>query len=363
MIKKCFLLFLITLVLVSCDNTEYTEASKSDNYLYNIYDSVLYKYSIKTGYGIPVCPDPVCKHNSDSCAFWGLTSNVMYYDNAKYFTDDKTIYKYNSYTGQLDSIYKSETGTLYYPYIASDYMFFNVINYKVDNDEVNTQIDIYRISLVDYSVLKLNKTPLYSFYMVEKYEKNTLYWYGIESFETFTTDISFENRQAYSGIDYGQHSGEYSYRFTIYSSSPMALTMIGKSSEQDYEFIVAENVVSAKALENNIIVVFNSAEPKFIGKYIKEDGSEGEIYDYQDNSIYIVNRDGSNKKLLCTIPETHRLYNLANSGANLISYPYIGIQVQNYIVDDNGYVLGKELSRDIVIVNVETGEYKITSSK
>lgn len=354
---------LLLLVLVSCNRIEETPDSASGKYLYSIYDSVLYKYNIETGFGIPVCTDPVCKHNSDSCAFWGLTGTVMQYKNDMYFTGDRTVYKYNGNTGTLDSIYSAESGILYYPYIASEYMFFNIMNHVFDENEVSTQINIYRLSLTDNSVKKLNKDPLYSLCMTEKYENGSLYWYDVESFENFTTDINFENRKSSDGTKYGQHSKEYSYRFKLFSAQPFALTMIGKSSERDEEFTVAENIVSAKVLENNIIALFNKSEPKYIGRVKTEDGKEKEVYDYQENSIYIMNCDGSDKKLLCTVPDTHRLYGLANSGDSLISYPYIGIQVENYIVDDNGYVSGKEISRDIVIVNIETGEYKITKSK
>lgn len=339
----------------------FNDLLNNDSFLYANVNGVIYKYSIKEGYAIPLCNDPLCKHSDSACQFYGIGDEI-------YKIDDKIIYYKNTNLFQYDiennktTNLVSANGKIYYAYLIQNKIYYNTVNFDYSpNAEHTSRVNLYYYDLEDKTVVQLNSTTLYDMQILQGVKDNRLVWYDNGLHNLYTSNFEYQDIIDMNGEYYGIMTGNMSYRLEVCSTSPLSFNLY--YTDNDSKKIVLKNIVSVKGYEESLIVTFNKQNGKYIGDTITDDGKVIQIYEYQDTELYKYDASGKNKSLICKLPEDYIIYSLAPTKGTLSYGNYIGIQLKEYIYDSNGYVLGYQISPNIAIVNYITGEYIITKTK
>lgn len=371
------------------NTTNHTNTSeKSDEKDVNFYytcDGVLYRCNVGGGYSVPVCPDPLCKHNSSSCMFRGITeTNQLYSDGERlFFATNDQVRVFSIKTGNVQTLYNAEdvtgiqraTGCIFGLSMQGDYLYFNAAHTpKVDVNGTQTErYDVYSIHHFSLETKKLNENNFYEQQVCKgiSADKKRILWKNKEGYYSTTDDFKDKKVESKTdGFELGrQANSKYTYRYTYNMKDHFSVNMVGTSLDTGKQTTVLEDIVTAAAVGNDkLLVIMNNSDGKYIAKDVSDPEQIVPYYQYQRNALYLADADGANMVLLCEIPDEYLLTNLVNCKNMCYQYPYIGIPTEKYNFDNNGNLsgIGKGYTverPEMVILNIETGEYKISRTQ
>ncbi|MEA4831245.1 MAG: hypothetical protein VB118_01355 [Oscillospiraceae bacterium] len=367
--KKVFSLTLLYVLMMSicfsfmsCSSEQkYIKSGNSNDYLYAKPNDVIYKYNIENGYAVPLCEDPLCKHDSDSCPFYGASDEIYKHDDYIIYFKGNEINKYNIANGKVETLLSAE-GKIYYPYMIDDRIYYNAVNFNYKPDAEHTSIvNLYYYDMKTFLSVKLNDSELYDMQHIDGLEDGKLLWYDDGLQTEYTTDLEYKNVSDYNEDYCGIVAGEAKYRLEVTGVKPMSFNLYNMSDDGTKN-IAVRDVVSVKGYNGFLLVTHNRTEPKLIGQEKTDDGKIQDIYEYQSNKIYKYTSDGKSRVLLCTLPDGYYIYSLSSAAKTLYSGNYIGILLKGYNFDSQGYVTGYHVLNNIAIINIETGKYISTVS-
>lgn len=370
---KRFIAFALSIILLTVlspcskekEKENADEASAGGGYLYGLAEGTVYKYNIETGYAAPLCSDPLCTHDNMSCPFYGVDNEMLFTDDGDIvYIRNAALMLYDVSEASSDTLFSSDGvdviySGIYHPYIANGYVFFNTFAYSDYGESDEVIINIYRCCLETKETVKLNDEELYDFQRILFSDNEIILWES--DIDAYTTDYDYViieaeiDRNKIGGII----AGDFSYRLKIDSS---------KNGRYDFDLQNAETgettlpgVTMVLGYKENLIVCYNADEDE--ARYIGADDTGVKFYEYLSNVIYIYDSDGENGRILCSIPDEYIIYTFNTVTKTLMSENYIGVKLKEYEFDDDGYVTGYDYAVDIIIINIETGEYKVTVSK
>ena len=380
--KKSVLLLLIAAMLfcsVSCkdngafvgDGGESQSDEYVDNYLYTMIGSVLYRISPYSASVVPVCPDPLCFHNTSECPFYKVDdSSVVTVGKYIYYLKDgngwgeysEKLCRFDRESGQFEVVYDPEEGSLLDLSLNSDEFYFNLA--YIDKNLQNT-FDICRLELSDGSVEILTDEPTKQSHQFVTEKDGRLYWHVWETNSYYSTDGEYKNRVDGDSTDKIEKvSGDYYYRFEtngVYKDTNaycFKLTAVNMVSGE--EILISDEIASVPVIYGGKIVYAKHGESKYLGLYLYEDSDEPkEYYDRCGGKYYICDPDGSNERLLC---------NIDISGCEIMWHStmlirdgvgdWIAVEAYQHTEPDENGIIERD-DNVYLLINIVSGEVKV----
>lgn len=358
-IKILIFCILSILLLSSCNKN----IDLNNNYFYQVcYNNgniIFLKYNIITGSATPVCNDPLCSHDSDECPFYGISYDFAIDGQYIYYTKEMigknntykySLIKYDMLNDSINILYESND-MLSQLFIFDDYLYF--WNSIYVNGVLGANLIKYNLKSQNY--ISLTETP--SEYRELKYaiESGRIYW--IDIFNTgicFSTDPNYKDRKV-SNLK-GQIYNGYAYIIESQNDKNKILTRVNIDTYK--KKTICDDIAEFKIYFNKIFYLKYAENPKLIGSY--EDGTE--VYDKYDGKVYMMDLDGQNLKLLCSL-SGHFINTMSLSFYNNMAINnYIGIPINNFVFDENNYIVDV-INTDIAIINNQSGQWVYSSYK
>lgn len=129
--KRLFLILTvgsILFTLLSCNsrNNEPDRNNYTDNYVYAMWKtpdtsvSTLYRINVLHATGAPVCPDPLCAHNTSDCPFYGIDiagsgivgSSIYYLRDSVPMKYCRQMCRFNLDSGKLEILHENNAATI-----------------------------------------------------------------------------------------------------------------------------------------------------------------------------------------------------------------------------------------------------------
>lgn len=384
--RKCFFIFIILIIVLSFSITSCVNDGRSENsfeqsveneqdshgfdyIIYNIND-ILMKINVHTGAATPLCPDPLCSHNSGDCLFFGTFPNKYYVisDNSIYFfhmePQDETYYliSYNWSTGKITQLYDTKN-VLYGIILMENYLIFSEVIYdeKLEDGTLVTSTNIYRLNINENNadIEKLNQKPLKYSHRPAWKEGERICWTIDPTSEEYTTNVDYKDIQEYNYTSTGiMHMKDYTdsewYVEFDYKGSRSVVNKVNRNTGE--RVYLDENAGTFFKYSNFIIYQKALDKETLVGTGI--DGHK--YYSYTENKLYSINFDGSDKKLLCDLGDENYFYYLDLSSISEPTYnEYRLIALRDYKYNAEGKITSLEVK--YVVVNLITGEYKFVS--
>ena len=355
-----------------------------------------------------ICTDPLCEHDSYDCPFiycrsGYVSGNYFFYARGSIGFDRYTLEKSGSLSLCVYDIKNSSSKKIaeYEDNITfiggtEDYVYYRISQY--DDPNASTMVAplselryvFYRADAKTGNVIEL---PAYNDYRNASGQSSNwdypnlydiinkkIYWtvYENEKIICYTTDLDGENKEPFdlgekfkymfeniascydSGYFYSNNatelSNEHDDQLTIFESyySTYANNKLYRLALSGVELeIIAERVVSFVPCGNKIYYTVLEDEPEFLG--YDETGMWWN-WNWSGGKIYVMNSDGSDKKLLC------------ETGYNLATFKLYGAFFDAKTVKDVDYIVWAFLngnrnfvSSDTIIINASTGEFTVVS--
>ena len=348
------LVFCMTLTIVSSCGEKPEKAS--GKYLFSVPDRVMYKYNVETGTRTPVCSDPLCKHDAESsCPFYGVGETVFQYGEKVVYYKDNELCEYNPADQSSKVLFRAK-GNIFELNLIGNVVYFNSLLYDFSPDaEHPVSVDIIGFDLKSNTAKTLNNEPLYDIQRLDGERDGRLIWNDDGTHQVYSTDTEYRSREEYDELYCGIIAGSRSYRLELSKTEPLSFNVVGF---EDGEKITAlKDIALVKGYRDCLIATYNNSEGKYIGKYIDADGSEIQVHEYHSNNIFIYDQNGNNGKLLCVIPDDMIIYSFSPS---LELDDKIGVLLKKYEYDESGMISGFRADDDIAIIDLNTGEVKVT---
>lgn len=372
--KKLLTALLITLACVltsscaaSCANggNGGDENAASGNYIYMfaVVDGVAYKYNIKTGFASTMCDDPLCRHDSGECPFYGVGEDFFNCGGSVYYSVGGSLCRYDTGTGERHRLFDAD-GIIAEMEMADGIVYYNAVAFDYAPDaERPVSVDIYSYDTETGKTEKLNDESLYDTQRLYSADGGELVWCDNGLGNMYVTDEHYKNRRELDGEYYGITAGSRSYSLEVSSTSPVSFDVCAAGPESGEKYTVLHDTASVRGYKECLLATYNSDEGKYIGVAVDGDGGERDIYEYLNGDIYIYDENGENGRLLCSLPDGCIIESLAQKKDTMESGDYIGVFLREYTFDGDGRIINISRSKDIAIVNVKTGEYIITKSR
>lgn len=353
---------IVLTVSASCSSQKPDNMPLNQNdYLFAVSNNTVYKYNIESGICSPLCGDPLCKHNNDSCPFYGVGEEIFKLDHMIIYYEGNKILKYDLDTNEWEVVYTAD-GNIYYPYLVDDSIYFNTVTFDFSPDaDHSTSVELFCFCFSNNEAKHLNNEKIYDMQRIQGVDGEKIVWYdnGLQSL--YTTNYDYSEKISLNEEYFGIIAGSNSYRLKIASSSPISFDLY--RNQDGKEVTALHDIVSIKGYRDLLIATYNDKEGKYIGKAEKDDGSFTDIIEYQSNDLYVYDSNGGNERKLCSIPDDYIIYSLAPTKITLSNGDYIGVQLKEYEFDAKGYVIGYRVSVNIAIINVVTGTCVISKGK
>ncbi len=317
------------------------------------------KYNVHNGQSSYLCPDPFCNHTKSTCQFIGLGSlnytsigNTVYYVKQDAETGKSALYAFDADTsetntvltrdGMMTAVYAYEKRLLIlwlekYDFEAERYYFW----YDIKTGETEKLGD-------EVNVMKPYETRL-----LNSVRDDRIIW-SVRT-QDGTSYLSTNLR----GEDLKEH--DFGYRYGNYYKTVIEPTDDGREAFSLYVTFAGETEpkrilqgAGPILFYENKIVYFGSVpeeEQKVVHKY-----KDGRVErDESGGNVYVMNPDGSDAHLLFHTDEY--LYGMTDDQRHpLVCGDYIGIFTAKFKNDET-------VSDDLIIANINTGEFVITDYK
>ena len=332
--------------------------SGTDNYIYAVWNDILLKYNIYTGIATTVCSDPLCQHNSSDCLFYNANPAICVLDNKIYFcryesNNTQTLYVYDIASGKVNDI-KSGLDVDEFYRIESYLYLWNRI-YNVDEQRFYSELLRYKISSGKWEQLTIAPVEERSYYLYHDDDK--IYWYN-DMGDEFNTDYDYKNITAIQVG--GRIEGEYiyslkrNYTTTTNYHEANSRSLYRRKLGSETEEILIEDLDNYVFVNNKIVFLTSVDNPEMV--YQSPVDEDDKYYNHYAGCVYVSDSSGNNQRILVKNADCN-IYQLTvtPSDNTMIKGEYVAFMLYGYL-DDGSY----GISPDLLIVNSETGEYKIT---
>lgn len=331
------------------ENSVIETGTVAGDYIYNVtsFDSytLLLKYHIPTGTASTVCQDPFCTHNTMTCPFAVASLSMASVGNVLYFTrriDDQTyIYSYNGDDMQLEEIYVSN-GVVSLPFTYNYYLYFTEkLPTHVENAYETT---IYRLDTQSGRFDTIDCGHPYA--TIYEIKDNKIIWK--EGNNYFTTDLDGDCEDIYE-LNHCRQWGNYRYSWEFADGNYKKMTRKDLTTKE--EILIFEEDVYSFFFYGDKILYFKPVEDPEVWY----SDAWGDCYDELGGNVYVMNLDGSDKRLLCHVEDCVIMSTSFYRNNEMCCGDWIGINTFVYYESLNGPVL---TGTDLLLVNIVTGEYK-----
>ena len=319
------------------------------DYIYNVTKfnsyTLLMKYHIPTGTASTVCQDPFCTHNTMTCPFAIPASNMASIGNVLYFSnriDDQThIRSYNGDDMKLEEIYVSN-GVLSKLFTYNYYLYFT--EKLPTNVEEEYKTTIYRLDTQSgrFDTIDCGH-PFATIYAVRDSE---IIWKDGNKY--FSTDLDGDCEDVYE-INYCRQWGNYRYSWEFSDGNYKKMTRKDLTTKEEI-LIFEEDVYSFFFYGDKILYLKPVENPE-----VWHSDTTGDFYDTLGGNVYVMNLDGSDKRLLCHVEDCVILSTSMYRNNELCCGDWIGLYTNHFYESPTGPEL---TDTDLLLVNIVTGEYK-----
>ncbi|MBE6552028.1 MAG: hypothetical protein E7665_07825 [Ruminococcaceae bacterium] len=361
------------------EEIKYSEESEKGYLIVLLKNGLLHKLYPEEGVVVPLCPDPLCKHNTQSCPFFQSAPSICEQGNLIYYLRKgsskayyQSICKFDLNTGKYEVLFESKDYTMSKLYATEDYLFFQAMNFKA-NEATGYKLMRYEISTK--KVVELMSEYVIGDLTLITHNDERLYWLKDETY--YSTDYDFQNKRE---NDKGYHSnlstGKYSFSveigdmFTNEAGSFLTRSIKSINRETGEEKVIVEATGNLMLAYKGKLIYTLPDEATFIGyRIIDSNPRPRKIYDLCGNKFYICNADGSDAKLLCDISGNNCTIDIGPTSVggkygvgDLVVWPlwyYETVDEEKQIVDRREKNLRVDYPDKFAVINYKTGEFKI----
>ncbi len=318
------------------------------DYIYSMNQLMLIKYHIPSGTATTVCQDPFCDHNI-RCPFnvspsgYAAMGNVLYY--AKETDGQWCLRSYDGDSMQVEEIRVSD-GVINRLFTYNYYLYFSESE-SSDGGLINTVIYRWDTQSDAFDVIDCG----YPYARIYAIEVGRIVWEQGDKY--FSTDLSGEDEREYNQT-YQREWVNYVYSWQVDSNAWYDMlwckdlttgkkTLIGE--DISFFYFYGDKVIYLKYLDTPRRVVTTETGKALIDQY----GAD----------VYVMNFDGSDNRLVCSIDEFVFAGTSSRRNNEYICGDWIGISSANYYSDENTLGGTAFCTSDMLVVNVVTGEYKL----
>ncbi|MBQ7379026.1 MAG: hypothetical protein IJW70_05025 [Clostridia bacterium] len=308
--------------------------------------NLLLKYHIPTGTASTVCQDPFCTHNTMACPFSIQASGMASIGNILYYmvrVEGKAhIRSYNGDDMEIDEIYISD-GVLSHLFSYNGYLFFS--EKLPTKNEAECRTTVYRLDTQSDTLETIDCGHPSA--TIHEIKDSKIIWK--ESNTYFSTDLDGNNEEVVV-FHYSRQWGNYIFRWEwpgkyvekMYCKDLATGQEILIADEDiDFFFFYGEKIIYCKPVE----------DPKI---FVTIDGID--YYDTLGGNVYVMNLNGSDKRLLCHVDNCMILGTAGHRNNELCCGDWVGFITSSIYDGPHGYEF---TDTDLLIVNVVTGEYKL----
>lgn len=372
------------LALPSCkvQNDDPESKTYTDNYVYTMWKttdasiSTLYRINVLNATGVPVCPDPLCRHNTNECPFYrintngsGVVGSSIYYLRANVpMQHCRQVCRFDMETGKLTILHENSAATIAKLFVFDDYVYFFEL---VDDDKASQTYTfrLMRYGIRDGKTADLGNTGTAKNTEIYACVNGRLYWEDPDSAVTsyFSTDTDGKNRVDGDRLSDRTRSGNYSVMTENIQPIDHAYInmytcdIVSKDLTTGETSVIVRNNPSFPMVYDGKVFYYRFQEdPLLIGYTVDENsGQIKKIFDARGTKLYICDFDGKNDRLLCDIADSGYLFGITN---NMLwasgNGEYYCTTLISYRQSKDGQTVERG-DNAIVVINVKTGNYKI----
>jgi hypothetical protein len=364
----------------------------SSYYIFDLWNGKLLKYNVLTGTATSAHLDPLCDHNHADCPVSLITGQIAVSGNFVYFVKNdwerdasgRSTGSMRSYLYQYD--YINDRLALVIPdfsvsnfAVVGDYIYSH--NYTLlENGDTGLEFLRHDIKTGVTTVLidaeeaeNMLRLPLFC-----RLSGDRAYWYIIDEtgMHGYSTAYDYSDMQSESLAMVGIVQGDYAYipernyelTYPVEYYKWFSSSLYRESLNDGSRILLSDHLSVFSIEDDNIIYFVPVKDPKVT--YESTTNPNHIYHDNYEGKIYIMNTDGSNKRLLCEVPDV-TIYGYMNWVTNhMRAQDWIGVNLYgdmsgrfedrsglpNIRSDPQGY----GILPDLLLVNIKTGEYKIT---
>lgn len=384
--KRLFLLLIVGAMLFalpSCggQNNEPDGKTYTDNYVYTMWKPsdtsahTLYRIDVLSATGTPVCPDPLCGHDTNECPFYGINtagsgiagSGIYYLRGSVPMKYCRQVCRFDLESGKLAILYENSAATIARLFVFDDYVYF--LELVGDGKESPTYtFRLMRYSIRDGKTTDLGNTGAAKNTDIYASVDGRLYWEDAGGAETyFSTDIDGKNRMDGDRLPDLTRSGNYSVMteniqvidrayINMYTCDVVSKNL----TSGETSVIVRNNPSFPMVYDGKVFYYRFQKEPLLIGDIVDEDSVERKkIFDARGTELYVCDFDGQNDRLLCDIAGSGYLFGITNSMLwSSGNGEYYCTTLISYRQSEDGQTVERG-ENAIVVINVKTGSYRV----
>ena len=384
--KRLFLLLIVGAMLFalpSCggQNNEPDGKTYTDNYVYTMWKPsdtsahTLYRINVLSATGTPVCPDPLCGHDTNECTFYGINtegsgivgSSIYYLRGSVPMKYCRQVCRFDLESGKLAILYENSAATIARLFVFDDYVYF--LELVGDGKESPTYtFRLMRYSIRDGKTTDLGNTGAAKNTDIYASVDGRLYWEDAGGAETyFSTDIDGKNRMDGDRLPDLTRSGNYSVMTENIQVIDHAYInmytcdVVSKNLTSGETSVIVRNNPSFPMIYDGKVFYYRfQKEPLLIGDIVDEDSVERKkIFDARGTELYVCDFDGQNDRLLCDIADSGYLFGITNSMLwSSGNGEYYCTTLISYRQSEDGQTVERG-ENAIVVINVKTGSYRV----
>ena len=317
------------------------------DYIFHSVDGVLLKYHIPSGTVSTVCQDPFCTHDpyNSECQFpvdWprmAAIGNTIYY--IVEIDGQVHLRSYNGDNMKVEEI-RTSNGMIGNPFAYDYYLYF----WEKLPTGVEEEFDYthYRLDTQNGALEVIDCG--HAFARIYDIEADRIVWrWGNEY---FSTDLDGNDEDVYV-MNFSRPYGNYTYKWECTEGLPPYYTtkILRIDHTTGEEIVVSDEKLDWFYFYGDKILYFKQVENPEIW-YSDEYGTS---YDTLGGNVYVMNLDGTDKRLLCHVDDCPIMGMSSHQNNQLCSGDWVGILT--WCIYDGGV-----WESDMLIVNVVTGEYR-----
>ena len=385
--KRLLLILTVTALLsalMSCGGQNNDPGGKTytDNYVYAMWKTpdtsvfTLYRINVLNATGTPVCPDPLCGHDTNECPFYSINtdgsgivgSSIYYLRGSVPMQHCRQVCRFDLESGQFAVLYENSAATIAKLFVFDDYVYF--LELVGDGKEPPAYaFRLMRYGIRDGRTADLGNTGVAKNTVIYACVDGRLYWedHDNAAASCFSTDTYGRNRVDGDRLSGSISSGNYSVM--IENVQPIDCNYINMYTcdvvskdltTGETSVIVRNNPSFPMVYDGKVFYYRFQEEPLLIGYTVDEDsGQRRKIFDARGTKLYVCDFDGQNDRLLCDISDSGYLFGIIN---NMLwrsgNGEYYCTTLISYRQTDDGQTVERG-ENAIVVINVRTGSYKI----
>lgn len=384
--KRSLLILFVAVALLalpSCKRQNDAPGAKTytDNYVYTMWKtsdtsvSTLYRINVLNATGVPVCPDPLCRHNTNECPFYSINtdgsgvigSSIYYLRDSVPMQHCRQVCRFDLESGKLTILYENSAATIAKLFVFDDYVYFlELVDYGKEPPTYTFRLMRYGIR--DGKTADLGNTGAAKNTEIYACVDGRLYWEDLlDSASCFSTDTDGKNRVDGDRLSDRTRSGNYSVM--IENVQPVdreyinmyTCDVVSKNLTTGETSVIVRNNPSFPMVYDGKVFYYRfQKEPLLIGDIVDEDSVERKkIFDARGTELYVCDFDGQNDRLLCDIADSGYLFGITNNMLWISGNgEYYCTTLISYRQSEDGQTVERG-DNAIVVINVKTGSYKI----